>query len=263
MRGQSPDQKAGGGPDPNNPAAILTQLQVQNIFTPETHDASGYSNTAVVQPVLPFPVAMPGLKEIFPAHIIRPTLPIISPTADPIGPADVEGGMGDLVVVDVFVHSVEDFGSILVGYDVVFPTASHPQLGLGEWQMGPVAAVIYTEVPKTILGGLVQSQFSLESEAQSISIQPILVRNLPNKWYVGWGTTFWTFNTDNGNYNLPLNARVGKVTKIGDQPVNIFVEPFYTPDAMRKGPAAEWGVKLNVTLLFADMKFESILPWGA
>ncbi len=258
--GQSGDDSGdGGSPDPNNPSAILTQFGVQNIFTPETYDATGYSNTVVVQPVLPFPVAIPGLKEFFPAHILRPTMPIIAPTADPDGPPGVQGGLGDLTLLDAYVHPIEDFGTLLLGYDLVMPTSTDSRLGLGEWQAGPVAAIINTTKPKTIRGALVQSQFSLESDASSISVQPIYVRNLPDKWYVGWGTTFWTFDTDNGNYNMPLNARVGKVTKLGNQPANIFLEPFYTPEAMRKGPAAEWGVKLSVTFLYPDKKFGPLL----
>ena len=61
--GQSGDDSDGGGSaDPNNPSAILTQFAVQNNITPETYDAMGYFNTLVLQPVLRFPVATPGLS---------------------------------------------------------------------------------------------------------------------------------------------------------------------------------------------------------
>ena len=265
VRGQSPGDGEGpggggaGAADATDPSAILTQLQLQNVFTPETYGASGYSNSFILQPVLPFPVAAPVLKEFFPNHIIRPTLAINAPTADPDGPLGVQGGLGDLTVVDVFVHPVEGFGTLLFGYDVIFPTATHPQLGLGEWQVGPVAAVIYKQIPKTIAGVLVQQQFSLESESQTLAISPIFVRHLPNQWYVGWGDIFWTFATDTGNYNIPLEVKIGKVLKIGQQPVNVFIEPFYTPDGLHKGPASEWGIKLNVTFLFPEKKFGPLL----
>ncbi len=49
-----------GGVYATDPSAILTQLQLQNIFTPSTYDASGYSNTFVIQPVLPFPEMKSG-----------------------------------------------------------------------------------------------------------------------------------------------------------------------------------------------------------
>jgi hypothetical protein len=36
---------------------------------------------------------------------------------------------------------------------------------------------------------------------------------------------------------------------MGKQNLNVFMEPFYTPSGFHKGPAAEWGIKLNVTFL--------------
>lgn len=172
--------------------------------------------------------------------------------------------MGDLTLLDVFVHPVEGFGTVLLGYNAILPTSTHRQLGLGEWQLGPAGAVLYKQIPKTLLGVFVTTQFSFQSDAQQVNVSPIIIRHLPDEWYVGWGDLFWTFDTNTGDYNMPLQARIGKVCKIGHQPVNIFVEPFYTPEGLRRGPASEWGVKLNVTLLFPDKKFKAPLGflWG-
>ena len=193
VRGQSPgggEGPSGGGAgaaDATDPSAILTQFQIQNVFTPETYDGSGYSNTLILQPVLPFPIAMPLLKDYFPAHIMRPTLPIIAPTVNPDGPLGVQGGLGDLTLLDVGVHQVEGFGTVLLGYTAILPTSTDRQLGLGEWQLGPAAAVLYKQIPKTLVGVVYQQPFSWESQAQQILIQPVIVRHLPNEWYVGWG----------------------------------------------------------------------------
>jgi hypothetical protein len=261
IRGQSEDAGGGGAgaAAATDPSAILTQFQFQNVFTPETYNASGYSNTLILQPVLPFPVAMPGLKEFFPNHIMRPTLPIIAPTADPDGPFGVEGGLGDLALIDAFIHPVEGFGDIFFGYTTILPTATHAQLGRREWQLGPTAGLVYKEIPKTIVGFIYQQPFSLESQAQQVLIQPVLVRQLPDQWYVALGDQNWEFNTDNGDYNIPLSVRLGKVLIVGHQPINIFVQPFYTPEDLRQGPASEWGVKLNVTFLFPGAKFGPLL----
>jgi hypothetical protein len=267
IRGQSAEAGGGGAASSGgagaaaatDPSAILTQFQFQNVFTPETYNASGYSNTLILQPVLPFPVAMPGLKEFFPHHIIRPTLPIISPTADPDGPPGVEGGLGDLALIDAFIHPVEGFGDLIFGYTAIFPTATDAQLGLREWQLGPAAGVVYKAIPKTLLGFIYQQTFSLESQAQQVLVQPVFIRNLPDEWYVGWGDLNWQFNTDNGDYNIPLSVRLGKVCMVGQRPINIFVQPFYTPEGLRQGPASEWGVKLNITFLFPGAKFGPLL----
>ncbi len=264
VRGQNGGGASGGGSGAGaaaatDPSAILTQLQIQNVFTPETYDAGGYSNTLILQPVLPFPVAMPGLKDIFPAHIMRPTLPIIAPTADPDGAAGVQGGLGDLTLLDAFVHPVEGFGTVILGYTAILPTSTDRQLGLGEWQLGPAVGVLYKQIPKTLLGVIYQQPFSFESNAQQVLIQPVIVRHLPNEWYIRWGELNFVFNTETGDYNIPLNIAIGKVLKVGNQPINIFVEPFYTPEDLRNGPGSQWGVKLNVTFLFPDKKFGPLL----
>jgi hypothetical protein len=250
-----------GGVDPTDPSAILTQIQFQNNFGVESYNASGYSNTFVVQPVLPFPVAMPGLKEIFPAHIVRPTLPFPAPTADPDGPLGVQGGMGDLTILDVGIHPTS-WGNIILGYSLVAPTATDPQLGLQEWQLGPTAGMVYKKIPKTLLGFFAQMPFSMESDASEIDLQMIYVRHLPHQSYIRWGDTFWTFNTDTGAYNMPIEIAFGKVFKKGifGLPNNVFVMPFYTPEGMHSGPGGDkWGVKLNVTLLFPNKKFGPLL----
>ena len=180
---------------------------------------------------------MPGLKEFFPAHIMRPTLPFPAPTADPDGPLGVQGGMGDLTILDVGIHPTS-WGNIALGYSLIAPTATHPQLGLQEWQLGPTVGVIYKKIPKTVLGFVAQMPFSLESEHSEVDLQMVIVRHLPNQTYIRWGDTFWTFNTDTGAYNMPIEIAYGKVFKKGifGLPNNVFVMPFYTPEGMHSGP---------------------------
>ncbi len=64
-----------------------------------------------------------------------------------------------------------------------------------------------------------------------------------------WGDDLWHFNTESGNFDMPLQLRLGKVHKIGQHNYNIFVTGAYTPDELRQGPAPEWGIKLSTSLL--------------
>jgi hypothetical protein len=53
-----------------DPTAILTQLQLQNIFVPSSNDAdglkaNGYANTFIIQPVIPI-----GKSENFPLDLV-------------------------------------------------------------------------------------------------------------------------------------------------------------------------------------------------
>jgi len=61
---------------------------------------------------------------------------------------------------------------------------------------------------------------------QSLLFQPLIVKQLGEGWYTGWGDDLWQFNT--------------------------FVTGAYVPDELRKGPAPEWGIKFSVSLLKAD-----------
>jgi hypothetical protein len=243
---------AGAATDPSVP---LTQFQIQNVFTPETYDATGYSNTTILQPVLSLDISK---NAFFPFHVVRPTLPIIAPTADPDGPRGVHGGLGDLALLDVYVRPLKEIkSSIGFGYAATFPTSTHPALGRGEWEFGPAFAFITQAVEKWNIGFLYEQPFSLESNAYQVLFQPVVVRTLPDEWYVGWGDLLMKLDDENGGYDLPISGRVGKVVKWRETPVNIFVQPSYTPEGLRSGPGgAVWSVKLNVTFLFpgADLK---------
>jgi hypothetical protein len=58
-----------------------------------------------------------------------------------------------------------------------------------------------------------------------------------------------------GHAEIPLNVRVGHVFKVGKQPMNAFVQPFYTIDHAGAG-SPDWGFKVNLTLLFPELKMQ-------
>ena len=243
--GQSLGEKA------TDPTAILTQLQLQNLFIPSTYDADGYANTFIIQPVLPMKTGWSA----FPMQVIRPTFPISVLTADPDGPLNDISGNGDLVLFDMFLPKRQKWGTWGWGPVAVFPTASNDRLGQGKYQLGPAFVLLYTAVPKWQLGFLIQNPISIAGDSDrdavsTLNVQPIANRHFEGGWYAGIGDLPSTYEWLGGNYNIPINFKLGKITKIDKQPVNMFIQPFWTPKGMRKGPASEWGVKFNLTLLF-------------
>jgi hypothetical protein len=158
--------------------------------------------------------------------------------------------LGDIFVTNLLIKE-ESWGAWGVGPAVNFPTATDPALGSREWQIAPSAVIVTSSADKKWLyGGLVIAPFSLESSAKSISFQPILVRFLPDDWYVGNGFQVWNWQTSNGNFSMPLTLRVGRVFKeVKPYPLNISMQTGYTPDDWRQGPAAEWQFLFNVTVL--------------
>lgn len=252
--GASSEQGGGAGAAAAvNPGAPLSQIQFQNVLIPESYGGSGYSNQFIVQPVISVN-RMPG--SFFEYHVVRPTLPVLDPTPDPDGPADAVGGLGDITLIDIYVHSTSKKGLIWgVGPIAVLPTSTSNQTGLGEWQLGPAVAVLDSSKKNWVLGALVQAPFSLASDSYSVQFQPIMTRLLANESYVGVGDLLWKLDDQNGNYNLPLSFRFGKVFQFGKQPINIFVQPEYTPRGLTSQSTAKYGAKLSMSFLLPGASF--------
>jgi len=132
----------------------------------------------------------------------------------------------------------------------VAPTATRAELGERSWKISPTFVVVNTMIPTWQIGMLGVYNFPLDGNGtESLQFQPLIVKQLGEGWYTGWGDDLWAFNTESGNFDMPLQLRLGKVHKFGQHNYNIFVTGAYTPDDWRKGPAPEWGVKLSISLL--------------
>jgi hypothetical protein len=57
-----------------------------------------------------------------------------------------------------------------------------------------------------------------------------------------------TYDWDAEEWNIPINLMLSQVMKIGDQPISIQAGPRWYLDSPDGG--AEWGFRLNVTLMF-------------
>lgn len=256
--GQEEGGDAGAGAAVN-PSVPLSQIQFQNVFIPESFDSHGYANQFVVQPVI---AINRNPDKFFPYHVIRATLPILAPEPDPDGIVPDRGGVGDTTYFDLYFHPTKKKGVTWgIGPVAILPTSTDTslifegQLGLGEWQLGPSAAYINASRKNWVFGGLIEAPFSLESDSYSILYQPILTRLLKNEKYVGIGDLLWQFNDENGNYNLPISFRFGKVFTAGKQPINIFVQPELTPRGFSSVPTSKYGFKLSITFLLPGAKF--------
>jgi len=264
VRGQGGEesQGQGGGGDlssqATNPTSDLTLFQVQNTFIPSTYEASGYANILGLQVVKPFKTG----SEFFPTWVTRTTLPIVT-TADPDGatpigppngsdfllPLNNQAGLGNLVFISIFTHPTE-WGSWGIGPGFIAPTATRLELGEQSWKFSPTFAVVHTAIPTWQLGILGVHDFPLDGDGtKTLLFQPLIVKQLGEGWYTGWGDDLWSFNTESGNFDMPLQLRLGKVHKIGEHNYNLFITGAYTPDELHKGPAPEWGIKLSVSLL--------------
>ncbi len=218
-----------GRSDPNNPTAPLVQVQIQDWYNTRLSGIDGESNLLLVRPVLPF-----GAIGDLPTSIARPAVPIITTP-------DGHTALGDLSGLDLFFVVDKPTLRFGIGPSVVLPTATYRRAGQGLWQAGPAFAVVYTGQPGLLMGLLVQNPISFagpsdRGHASTLSAQPILVKNLPDKWFVRFDPIVSVDWAHHGATTIPLNLGVGRVFKLGDQLVNAYIQPEWTVQRPREAP---------------------------
>ena len=246
-----------------NPAAPLVQLQLQNVFIPESDNSSGYANQFIIQPVIPFHLSDDGY---FPNFITRWTLPVVS-TANPDGPLGSVTELGDLTAIGVFAHAhrVSDtFGfewGPLAATQV--PTATSNRTGSGKLSLG--GGLLLIGGKKLANGDSIQfgaygynvwdvAGSSSRADVNELFFGPVVVYHFAKflnqkGWYAAWTDELMSFDWEKGGEaSIPVGARLGRVFSIGKQPVNIFLQG--DQHSARRGTEAKWDIKLNMTLLF-------------
>ena len=84
----------------------------------------------------------------------------------------------------------------------------------------------------------------------NVSLQPILTKHFSEGWYASLPDVPQTYDFRTNNWTLALGPRVGKVTKFGKQPVNLFGQITYNPLDYDDEITADWSFKINLTMLF-------------
>ena len=239
--------------DATNPVAPLIQLQFKNVFVGESNAGDGYSNTFVIQPVIPWKIGEQAILSRF-------TLPLIA-TADLGGSIGREYGVGDLVLLNAFTSTIDKGGpgQAMIGpiFTTTLPTATSDFVGEGKYQAGPGFIYINTANKDLQWGILAYQQWSFADaggdddrrDVNKLFFQPIITKHFEGGWYISAQDILWSVDfEDNNRWSLTAGVRIGRITKLGEQPVNIFVEPFYDVSGNNNGN--EWGVKLSISFLF-------------
>jgi len=232
-----------------NPIADLIQLQIQDQFNWKNHNIDSSSNTFIVQPVIP--VKLPW--DAVPLMVTRTTATFIS-TPDFGSPIGRQNSLGDISIIAPMMPDLGIEGiTIGIGPALSAPLASNDLTGSGKWSGGPVAVILNARTKGLqwgILGWHLWS-FAGESDRADVSqtfFQPFVVKHFDKGWYAGTPDVPGTYNWKSDNWTFPLGLRIGRVTKIGKQPINLFAEAFTSP--WDDGFSPKWSVKLNFTLLF-------------
>jgi hypothetical protein len=239
-----------------NPVSNLVQFQLQNNYTWDNANVDGTSNIFTLQPVAP--IKLPSKK--VPLLVTRTTLPFVS-TPDLPGGVGHKNGFGDLVSLGVFLPKIKLEKQVIgLGWSATIPTAGdNDYTGSGKWQLGPSGVYLNLQTPKLQWGFMAWRTWSVadtssgsdRKDVETTSFQPIMNKHFNKGWYLGLQDVTWNYNHKTNRWAVPIGPRIGKVTKFGEQPVNLFVQPMYDFNAdSAEGPAAQWSIKLNLTLLF-------------
>jgi len=229
-----------------NPIANLISLPFQyNVNTgigPEDETQSVLN----IQPV--WPVELNDKWNM----ITRTIAPVISQPDILTGEGRVNG-LGDINFTAFFSPAMSGALTWGVGPALVFPTATDKVLGTDMWSAG-ASAVLLTMPGNWVIGSLFSNIWSVggsgDNDVNLFTWQYFINYNLPNGWYLTSApiiTANWEADSDN-RWTVPFGGGVGKVFKIGNQPVNGSISAYNNVETPENG--ADWQFRFQLQFLF-------------
>jgi hypothetical protein len=236
-----------------NPVASLISVPVQNNNNVGINPGYRTQDVLNIQPVIPL-----KLNDNW-NLIIRWITPIIYqplPAPSPLPQIGVSG-LGDMQ--PTFLLSPGKPHKVIwgVGPIIQIPTATSQYLGQGKLALGP-NIVALTMPGHFVLGVLVNNIWSVAGSGSRVDINQMLLQyfvnyNMKKGWYLTTQpilTANWEVS-NNGRWVVPLGGGVGRIMKLGFQPVNISVQAY--GNAVHPPGASPWGVRASFALLFPKL----------
>lgn len=230
-----------------NPIANLISLPFQNNTNTGIGSDDATQNILNVQPV--WPVTLNDEWNL----ITRTIVPIVS-QPDILTGEERVNGIGDTSFTAFFSPSNSTDITWGIGPVFLLPTASHDTLGSEKWGAG-ISAVALAMPGKWVIGSLVSNVWSTggsgEQDINLFTWQYFVNYNLDNGWYLTTApimTANWEADSDH-RWTVPIGGGVGKLFKIGKQPINAQISAYnniVTPDDY----GADWQIRVMVQFLF-------------
>jgi hypothetical protein len=251
-----------------NPIANLISVPIQENWNFGIDPANRTQNVINIQPVIPFSLGKDwNLITRWITPIIYQPIPVAQPPGSPNQTTGVYG-LGD-INPSFFISPKKSKVTWGVGTTIVFPTATNTRyLGQGKLSIGPSVVVLVQPKPWT-LGFLVNNYWSIAGHANfntdgtvnkppvnQFLLQWFVNYNMKKGWYLKTApivTANWR-GGNNGVWNVPFGGGVGRIMKLGFQPVNLSAE-FYG-NAVHPPGASPWTLRLSFVLLFPKLSKE-------
>ena len=242
-----------------NPVASLISVPFQNNTNFAIGPYDRTQNVLNIQPVIPAKISTHWMLI---SRIIQPIVwqPYSSQTTGG------EFGFGDMN--PTFFLSPAKPGKLIwgVGPAWAFPTATNDLLGQGKVSVGP-SVVVLVQPGHWTLGALVNNLWSFAGSGSRPAVNQMVLQyfvtyNLKKGWNVSSSpiiTANWNNKalgdaanggdtTSGGRWTVPVGGGVGRITRLGFQPVNMQVN-FYG-NVVHPSGASSWGMRLQIALLY-------------
>jgi hypothetical protein len=239
----------------DDPTAILTQLKLQDLYTPRNFQTTAQTNTVQLRPVIPV-----ESFSLFPfKQIIRPTFEIQT-LATSRGSSTITE-YADMQLLDLVLSNWPNPKETGFGWGIgptfVFPTGRVSKAGKHAWQAGPAFGVSYRGVPHLMVGFLFQNPISFAYTNSSatpqsqMQFQPLISYTLGRGWYVKSADSTWTVNWRHGSSTtLPLSLGCGRVWKFEGPELNTWVSGEWMAYRQYTNITPMYTVRFGATLLF-------------
>jgi len=233
-----------------NPVASLISVPIQNNSNFGVGPYNRMQDVLNIQPVIPANISKNWMLI---SRIIQPIVWQPYPNQTTGG----EYGLGDMS--PTFFLSPRKPGKVIwgVGPAFVIPTATNSILGQGKFSIGP-SFVALAQPGHWTLGTLINNVWSVAGDGSRPDVNQMLLQyfinyNLDKGWYLSVSpilTANWEASSGNV-WTVPFGGGVGRVMKLGFQPVNITAQ-FYG-NAVHPAGASSWGMRLQIAFLFPKL----------
>jgi hypothetical protein len=229
-----------------NPLASMISLPFQNNTNFGIGPDDDTQNILNIQPVWPL-----SLSEDW-NFITRTIIPVISQPG--VAPGESRtNGLGDVTFTGWV--SPKKSGKWIwgVGGALVLPTATDDVLGNDKWSVGP-SVVVVTMPGKWVIGSLISNVWSVggsgDQDVNLFTWQYFINYNMDNGWFLTSApiiTANWEADSNN-TWTVPFGGGVGKIFRIGKQPLKALVSAYYNVEKPAFG--ADWQLRLQLQMLF-------------
>jgi hypothetical protein len=232
-----------------NPVGDLISLPFQNNTNFNLGpDKNRTQNVLNIQPVAPFNLSAQWNL------ITRTIAPVITQPDFAASSASTTTGLGDINFTAWL--SPAQPGKLIWGAGpvILLPTATKDELGAKKWGVGP-SVVVLTVTGNWVAGMLANNIWSIAGDSDREDLNQFLFQyfinyNMPKGWYLVSApiiTANW--KADSGNrWIVPFGGGLGKIFKIGKQPMNANIQAFYNAETPEFDP--DWTLRFQLQFLF-------------